>query len=246
MFKVAHTLGKLMWSIHIVGSDCYQRQLEAAPICADHHLCCRLASRVWVCRGQYACLAQICGANWYVAVHLVRRYMYEPIDAMLSRSFEQDMCAVYVRVREFIRIAEAEVDMRLRGEMEDSIDIVLPQHTLYVCRQCDVPVFECEVRSVIENSCVVERGAVVQLVEGDHIVVWVCEDQMAYEPASSAPVSDWMYSKWMSRDTQLATLMVPYMKPAPPVIKTFCASRSGSNLVLPVSNGACFQSSCLT
>jgi hypothetical protein len=104
------------------------------------------------------------------------------------------MCAVYVCIREFVRVAEAEVDMRLRGKMKDIIDTVLSQHTLDVYRRCDVPVFECEVRSLIENSCVVERGAIVQFVEGDHIIVWVCEDQMAHEPASSTPVSDWVYS----------------------------------------------------
>jgi hypothetical protein len=34
-----------------------------------------------------------------------------------------------------------------------------------------------------------------------------------------------------------------YMKPAPPVTRMFLASGSGSNWVLPLRTGACFQSS---
>lgn len=37
-----------------------------------------------------------------------------------------------------------------------------------------------------------------------------------------------------------------YMKPAPPVTRMFFASGRGSNLVVPVRTGACFQSSSVT
>ena len=39
---------------------------------------------------------------------------------------------------------------------------------------------------------------------------------------------------------------ITYMNPAPPVTKTFFASGSGSNLVLPMSTGACCHNSAST
>lgn len=99
------------------------------------------------------------------------------------------MCAVYVRVRELVRIAEAQVDVRLRGEVEDCVDLVLAEHTLHVCWRCDVPVLECEIILVVENPRVVEGRAVVELVEGDDVVMaGVCEDEVAGEPTCTRTV----------------------------------------------------------
>jgi hypothetical protein len=80
---------------------------------------------------------------------------------MFPRSLEQDVCAVNIRVCELVRIAKAEVDVRLCCEVEDGFDLVFAQYTLDICGRCDVTLFECEIWSVVENSRVVERGAVV-------------------------------------------------------------------------------------
>lgn len=45
---------------------------------------------------------------------------------------------------------------------------------------------------------------------------------------------------------QHVVLCLTYMNPAPPVTRMFLASRSGSNRVLPISTGACFQRSSVT
>jgi hypothetical protein len=79
--------------------------------------------------------------------------------------------SVYVCVCELIRVAEAKVDVRLRSEMEDGVDLVLAKHALYVGRRCDVAILECEVGFVVKGARVVERCAVVELIEGDYVVV---------------------------------------------------------------------------
>lgn len=150
-----------MRPIHIVRPDSDQWQLEAAPVRADHHLRCSLARRVRIRGRQYARLAQICSSNWNVAIHLIRGDVYKPGDTMFPRSLEQDVCAVNIRVCELVRIAKAEVDVRLCCEVEDSFDLVFAQYTLDICGRCDVTLFEYEIWSVGENSRVVERGAVV-------------------------------------------------------------------------------------
>lgn len=93
------------------------------------------------------------------------------------------MCPVYVCVGELIRIAKAKVDMRLGCEVKDGVDFVLAKNTLHVCGSGDVPLFESEVGTVVKYTCVVEGCAVVELVEGDDVVVGVFKDQMANEPA---------------------------------------------------------------
>jgi hypothetical protein len=42
------------------------------------------------------------------------------------------MCPVYIRIGELVRIAKAEVDMRLRCKVEDGVDLVLSKHPLDV------------------------------------------------------------------------------------------------------------------
>lgn len=174
-----------MWTIDIIGAHSDQRQLEAAPVRADHHLRRRLAGRVGIGRRKYACLAQICCAHRHIAIHLVCGDVYEPIDAVLPRSFKQNMCAVHIGVCELVRVTKAQVDVRLRREVEDGVDLVLAKHSLDVAWRCDVAVFEGKVRSVVEHARVVQGRAVVELVEGDHIVVWIGEHEMAHEPARS-------------------------------------------------------------
>jgi len=96
------TLRELMWPIYIVGTNGDQRQLEATPVCADHHLCRCFTRRVWICWGQYARFAQVCRSDRYIAVYLIGRDVYESIDTMFSRSLKQNMGAIYIGVREFV------------------------------------------------------------------------------------------------------------------------------------------------
>jgi hypothetical protein len=161
----ARTLRKLVRSIYIVGPYGDKRQLETTPIRADHHLCCSFASRVRIRRGQYTRLAQVRCTNRHIAIHLIRRDMYEPVHAMFPGSLQQHMRPVYIRVCELVRVTEAQVDVRLRREVEDGVDLVLAKHAFHVGWRCDVAIFESEVRLIVEDSRIIQSRAVVELVK---------------------------------------------------------------------------------
>jgi hypothetical protein len=94
---------------------------------------------------------------------------------------------------------------------------------------------EGEIRLVVEDARVVECRAVVELIEGDDVVVvGICDDEMAYEPTGAA---------LSLRGRLYPDKARTYIKPAPPVTRMFFASGNGSNLVLPSNTGACFHSS---
>ena len=121
-----------MRSIYIVCPDGDQRQLEAASICADHHFRRSFAGGVWVRRCENTCFAQVCRAHRHIAVYLVRRDVHEPSYAMLSGPLQQHMCPIHICICELVRVAKAEVDVRLRRKVEDGVDLVLAKHALYV------------------------------------------------------------------------------------------------------------------
>lgn len=174
-----------MGSVDIIGAHSHQRQLEATPVRADHHLCRSFARRVWIRRRKYACLTEVCRANWYIPIHLVRRNVYEAIHTMLSCSLKQDVCAVDICTRELVRVAKAQVHVRLRREVEDGVDLVLAQHPLDVARTCDVALLKGKVGSAVEHPRVVQRRAIVELVKRHDVVVRIPKDQMADEPAGA-------------------------------------------------------------
>jgi len=72
-----------MWPVDIVGSDRDKRQLEATPICADHHFCCSFTCRIGVCGRENARLAQVRGSEFYMAVYFIGRDMDKPLYTML-------------------------------------------------------------------------------------------------------------------------------------------------------------------
>lgn len=93
-----------------------------------------------------------------------------------------------------------------------------------------------------ETARVVERGAIVELVEGDDIVVWVGEREVADEPAGAVwggevSVEGSDPAQRGGKGERGGT----NMNPAPPVTRMFLQSNSGANSVLPVSTGASFQ-----
>ena len=80
--------------------------------------------------------------------------------------------------------------MRLRGEVEDGVDVVPLEAVDDLGRVGDVPLVECEVAPVVEDARVVEGRAVVQLVKRDDVVsVRVSEGEVADEPTCSATES---------------------------------------------------------
>ena len=75
------------------------------------------------------------------------------------------MCAEHVHFGELNGIAETVVDVRLGGEVDDSIDVVLFHALLHILRIVDVALDKGEIALIHQCAGVVERRAVVQFVE---------------------------------------------------------------------------------
>ena len=137
----------------------------------------------------------------------------------------------------------------MRRKVEDGINLVLAEHSLNLGRGSDVAMFKRKVRPVVKDTGVVQRCAIVELVERDDIVVRVGEHKMAHEPARSVYVLATSTTREISRTAnglQTSTMLSTYMNPAPPVTSMFFASGRASNFVLPVKTGAFFASSSAT
>ena len=108
--------------------------------------------------------------------------MIEALDgAHLYCAIEQDMRSEYVVLREVEGVSEAQVNVRLRSEMEDGVDVEFAKALEDVGRLCHIAVEEVEVRPSFEHPRVVPRAAIVQLIERDNIVrMRVLFNEMAY------------------------------------------------------------------
>jgi hypothetical protein len=98
--------------------------------------------------------------------------MNEPVYSVLPRPFQQHMCPIDVRICKLVRVAEAEIDVRLRGKMEDGVDLMFSENTLHICGRSDVALLEGEIGPAIEDTSVVQASAVIELVERDDIVAF--------------------------------------------------------------------------
>jgi hypothetical protein len=89
-------------------------------------------------------------------------------------------------VREAIRVAKAQVDVRLGGKVEDGVDVVALHAVEHLGRVGNVAVEKGKVALIIEDTRVVERRAVVELVERDNVVcIRVREREVADQPTGT-------------------------------------------------------------
>lgn len=109
--------------------------------------------------------------------------------------------------------------MRLRGKVKDCVDVVLAEASQDVSGLGEFSMEELEIRSTFEHTSIVQRAAVVQLVEADNVVrIGVLDDQMSNEPGSTG---------WSIRG--LAKCQITHINPSPPVTSIFFTSGRGSN-----------------
>lgn len=123
--------------------------------------------------------------------HLVGRDVVKPLDrANMVGALQQLMRADEVVPAELQRIAKAEIDVRLRGEMHNHVDLELAQAAQDILPLRHVAVEEGEVRPALEHAGVVARAAVVQLVEGDDVVgARILCGEVSDDPGGTAEVS---------------------------------------------------------
>lgn len=91
--------------------------------------------------------------------------MDEPPYSNLLRTLQQHMCTVDIRMCEAVGVAEAEIYVRLSSEVHDGINFVIFHAFKDIGGVGDVAAVEDEVLVTIEAACVIQRGAIVQLVE---------------------------------------------------------------------------------
>lgn len=175
-----------MGAVDVVAADDDDGELEALLVRVDQHLSGGLGGGVGVGGGKDASLEEVIVLVLDLAVDLVGGDVDEALDADLLGGLEQHVGAVDVGVGEAVRVTEAQVDVRLRGEVEDGVDVVALEAVHHLGGVGDVALVEGEVALVIEGARVVERRAVVELVEGDNVVgLGVCEGQVAHQPAGT-------------------------------------------------------------
>lgn len=76
--------------------------------------------------------------------------------------------------------------MTLRSKVENRINIIFPQGRLHLNRGGDITLHESEIRARIKTPCVIQRSAVIELIERDNVIVGsICEGEVADEPAGA-------------------------------------------------------------
>lgn len=227
------TLRVLVRAIDIVAADNDGGELEALLVRVHQHLGGGLAGGVGVGRGQDARLEQVIVVVAHLAVDFVGRDVDEAADVYLFGTLQQNVGAVDVGMGKVVRVAEAQVDVRLGGKVKNGVDAVALQAVDHLGRVGDVALVKGKVALIVENTRVVERGAVVQLVKRHNVVgIGVGQGQVPHQPACAA-------MELAGEDVRISKEAC--MKPAPPEIMMFFTSGRGVNFVVPMSTGASFQ-----
>lgn len=209
-----------MGSVDVVTPNNNDGKLEASHVGIHKHLGGGLACGIRVGRRKNARLEEIVVVVLDLAVDLVGRDVNEALDADLLGTLEEDMGAVDVGVCEAVRVAKAQVDVRLGGKVEDGVDVVALEAVNHLDGVGDVALVEAKVALLVEGACVIERGAVVKLVERDDVVgLGVGEGEVSHKPRSAvrAGVS-------IGACGRVKVCPCAHMKPAPPVIMMFLTS----------------------
>jgi hypothetical protein len=182
----------LVWTHHVVEPDHDCRKSVALHIALHHHLCGRLARRVRIGWLQDVVLGHVGRESFAVhlgnAQHLSVRVVCSftdptnlisgnvviPLDlGILLDALQQDVRADDIVHGEFVRVAKAQVDVGVGGEVEDGVDVVFLQTFDHVGGDGHISVEEVEVSQLLrlQQARIVERAAIVEFVKGYNVVV---------------------------------------------------------------------------
>lgn len=108
------------------------------------------------------------------------------LNSNLLCALKQDVGAEYIVIGEGVGIAKAQVNVRLRGKVEDGINLVAIEAVHDFGGIGDVAMVKAKVPLVIKCPRIVQRGAIVKLVKRDNVVgIGVCHGQVSYQPAGA-------------------------------------------------------------
>lgn len=151
------------------------------------HLGRRFTSSIRICRCKDARLQQLAIVFLDLAIDLVGGHMDEPLDADLLRTFQQHVGAIYIGMREAVRVAKTEIDMRLSRKVKNGVDFMALHAVQDLSRMCQVSVVKRKVGAVIQGARVIERRAIVQLVKRYYIIGFgVSQCEMTHHPRGAA------------------------------------------------------------
>lgn len=141
-----------------------------------------------------------CPCEWS---YLICRDVVESFDlSILLDALEQHVRAENIVLREDVGVAETQIHMRVRRKMEYGVDVVFLQALDDIAWNRHIAVEEAEIRLRLQHARIIQRAAVIELVEGDHVVVVrIFDGQVAYEPgptfcifgAGQLSASNWLY-----------------------------------------------------
>lgn len=94
--------------------------------------------------------------------YLVCGDVVEALDlAILLDALEQHMRAEHIVLREDVGVAETQIHVCMRREVEDSVNVVLLQAFDHITWNSDIAVEEAEVRFRLQHTRIVQRAAIV-------------------------------------------------------------------------------------
>mmetsp|Transcript_38580 Transcript_38580/g.95418 ORF Transcript_38580/g.95418 Transcript_38580/m.95418 type:complete len:308 (-) Transcript_38580:121-1044(-) len=174
----------LTWSVDIVAARHDDGQFVRVPIARAQHLGGCLGGCVRVGGLHLGHLVEdLVALSRVLAVHLVGAHVHEPLHARhcaLCR-LKQHVRAEHVVGGEDDRVAERVVHVRLRGEVEDRVNLLRLEQVVEQVGLLDVALDELEVAQRLEVLQVLAARAVVELVEDDDFVGRVLLDHAQHE-----------------------------------------------------------------
>ena len=117
------TLWVLVRAVDIVAADDDGGELVALLVRVHQHLGGGFGGGIGVGRGQDARLEQVVVVIAHLSVHLVGRDVDESTNVEFFGALQQDVGAIHVGMGETVRVAKAQVNVRLRGKMDDGVNV---------------------------------------------------------------------------------------------------------------------------
>lgn len=176
------TFWVLVRAVDVVASCYHHRQFEALPVRIHQHLGGGLTGGIWVGRREDTGLHEVFAVLVDFTIHFVGRDVDEAPNLSGFSTLQHNVGAVNVGGREAIGVAKTQIDMRLRSEVEDGVNLVLIETCGDIGRARHVSLEEGEVWLRVENMMVVQSCTIVQLVETDDVVLRIGQNKMADQP----------------------------------------------------------------
>lgn len=170
------TVWELIRSVDVVGAHDDGLDGVAMPECGHEHFggCFAAAVGIHGLQGFFFAMAARSGVGG--AVGLVGRHLDELLDTACFGALEEELCAYDVGGGEGCWVLEARVDVGLGGEVDYGVDIVAAEAVCDVVCGGDVAPVEREIPTAVEHFGVIQCGAIIELVEGDEVVMVLIGD----------------------------------------------------------------------